>query len=497
MLRTWQALGSLRFTATSREIATLIAEVSRFVGLAVHDAEMRMANITRDGFAHAVVKLSQPVMSSPLPAFGSSCGTRLDIVVSQKRREPEQVAEFIRGRNLTQSSVLVLLWPPMSVNGRVKWKRHCASERLTLLPLDHTLLLHLCGERNRLSQLLQLGLPCTWSRPYITKGENVAREMFVGRRDEAAALMDPHGGCIVFGGRQLGKSALLCHVHNENHDPDALCFVNYMDVNDLGLEPQTHNEMMTVFWRRVHDQLTQAAAIEGLPPEKLRRERQLLNEVPLLIEKRLAEDERARIILLLDESDKLLDMDSGRNFALVRRLRALMAEHDRRFKVVFAGLQSVQRYNNWENHPFAQLGKELVINPLPAPAAQDLIIRPLRALGFAFENPRLILPHSFAGQLSSGFDSDHLLPPSRQPLRQLAAFQLGQSRLHDHTAGRARRGEGRSSDGGYSQSLRLDTRPRRPLQGADVCASPNSRPERPAPGIGLHGSRKIVVAVRV
>ena len=390
-LRAWQALGRLRFTPKNLEIAPLIAEVSRFLGLPLHDAEMRMANITGDGLAHAVVELSQLVMSSPLPAFGSSCGKRFDIVVSQKRREPEQIAEFIRGRSLAQSSVLVLMCPPMSVNSRVRWKRHCASERLTLLPLDHTLLLHLCGERNRLSQLLQLGLPCTWSRPYITKGENVAREMFVGRRDEAAALMDPHGGCIVFGGRQLGKSALLCHVHNENHDPDALRFVIYLDVNDLGLEPQTHNEMMTVFWRRVHDQLHQARAIEGLPPDKLRRERHLLNEVPLLIENRLAEDDRARIILLLDESDKLLDMDSGRNFALVRRLRALMAEHDRRFKVVFVGLQSVQRYNNWENHPFAQLGKELVINPLPAPAAQDLIIRPLRALGFTFESPRLIL----------------------------------------------------------------------------------------------------------
>ena len=390
-LHAWQALGRLRFTPKNLEIAPLITDVSRFLGLPLHDAQIQMAKITGDGLAHAVVELSQPVMSSPLPAFGSSCGTRFDIVVSQNKREPEQIAEFIRGRNLAQSSVLVFMCPPMSVNGRIKWKRHCASERLTLLPLDHTLLLHLCGERNRLSQLLRLGIPCTWSRPYITKGENVAREMFVGRRDEAAALMDPHGGCIVFGGRQLGKSALLCHVHNENHDPDALRFVIYLDVNDLGLEPQTHNEMLSVFWRRVHDQLHQVGAIERLPSDKLRRERQLQNEVPLLIENQLAANDRARIILLLDESDKLLDMDSGRNFALVRRLRALMAEHDRRFKVVFAGLQSVQRYNNWENHPFAQLGKELVINPLPAPAAQDLIIRPLRALGFAFEHPRLIL----------------------------------------------------------------------------------------------------------
>ena len=51
----------------------------------------------------------------------------------------------------------------------------------------------------------------------------------------------------------------------------------------------------------------------------------------------------------------------------------------------------MQRYYNWKNHPFAQLGEELVVNPLPPAAAQELIIRPLRALGFAFENTRLVL----------------------------------------------------------------------------------------------------------
>ena len=69
----------------------------------------------------------------------------------------------------------------------------------------------------------------------------------------------------------------------------------------------------------------------------------------------------------------------------------MMASSERRFKVVFAGLQSVQRYYSWKNHPFAQLGRELVVNPLPPAAAQELVIRPLRALGFAFEDTRLVL----------------------------------------------------------------------------------------------------------
>ena len=113
--------------------------------------------------------------------------------------------------------------------------------------------------------------------------------------------------------------------------------------------------------------------------------------MPSSIVARLAANEEMRIVLLLDESDDLLDCDSHRDFALVRQLRGLMAQTERRFKVVFAGLQSVQRYNNWKNHPFAQLGSELVVNPLPPAAAQDLIIRPFRALGYAFDRAGLIL----------------------------------------------------------------------------------------------------------
>ena len=390
-LRIWNSLFGLRFPGARDELKRSMDTLLRFVGLPVKADGVELADTTEEGFAHIRANLTRPVSSSPLPAFGSACGTCFEIVVSQARKEPEQVEEYIRGRRLTDKPVLAYLLLPQSSTYRRHWQRHCARRRLTALPLDLTLFLHLCGERNRLATLLEIGLPFTWSRPYITKGENVAEEMFVGRGDEAAALMDPMGSCIVFGGRQLGKSALLRHVHRKNHDPDASTYVIYLDVDDLGMDPQDHDTMTAVFWRRVYDELHRHGALPALPAKTLGRERQLTEKVPQSIETCLSENEHMRIVLLLDESDDLLDCDSGRDFALVRRLRGLMAGTGRRFKVVFAGLQSVQRYNNWKNHPFAQLGSEVVVNPLPPAAAQDLIIRPLRTLGFAFENTSLIL----------------------------------------------------------------------------------------------------------
>ena len=390
-LKTWHSLTNLRFPVTHDKLRRSMDELFRFIGLPLAEDGVDVADTTEAGLAHIRANLARPILTSPLPAFGSVCGDRFEIVVSQTRKEPQQVEEYIRGRGLTDKPVLVYLLQPEGPSYRLRWQRHCVRSRLTALPLDFTLFLHLCGARNRLPVLFEIGLPLTWSCPYITKGENVAAEMFVGRMGEAASLMAPTGSCIVFGGRQLGKSALLRYVRRKNHDPGMSTYITYLDVDDLGSNSQDHDAMMAAFWRRVYDELHQDGALSELPRKILDRASRLVEEVQRSISDRLAKREDMRIVLLLDESDDLLDCDSGRDFILVRQLRGLMARTERRFKVVFAGLQSVQRYNNWKNHPFAQLGSELVVNPLPPAAAQDLIIRPLRTLGYAFERAGLIL----------------------------------------------------------------------------------------------------------
>ncbi len=390
-LRTWHSAAGLRLPRARRDLVASMDELLRFVGLPLESGGVEVADATQDGFAHLRATLARPVTTSPLPAFGSACGNRYEIVLGQTRKEPEQFEEYIRGRRLGGHPVLALLLLPQTSAYRIRWQRHFARARLTVLPLDLAVFLHLCGERNRLPVLFELTLPFTWSQPYITKGENVAKEMFVGRNEETAALMERDGSCIVFGGRQLGKSALLRHVHREHHDPGGSIYVVYLDVDDLGTDSQGHDAMVAAFWRRVYDELARYGAVPELSQKVLGNDKRLVDAVGNSISARLSENTEMHIVLLLDETDDLLDRDSTHDFALVRRLRALMASSGRRFKVVFAGLQSVQRYYSWKNHPFAQLGRELVVNPLPPAAAQELIIRPLRALGFAFDNTRLVL----------------------------------------------------------------------------------------------------------
>ena len=314
-LRTWNSLFRLRFPGACDELRRSMDELLRFVGLPVADGGIEIADTTEAGFAHIRANLARPVLSSPLPAFGSTCGDRFEIVVSQTRKEPQQVEGYIRGRKLADKPVFVFLLPPEDPVYRLRWWRHCTRSRLTALPFDFTLFLHLCGARNRLPILLEIGLPFTWSCPYITKGENVAAEMFVGRSDEAVTLMARTGSCIVFGGRQLGKSALLRHVYRENHDPGTSTYITYLDVDDLGSDSQDHEAMMAAFWRRVYDDLHRDGALPELSQKILSRESRLADEVTRSISTRLSEREDMRIVLLLDESDDLLDCDSGRDRA--------------------------------------------------------------------------------------------------------------------------------------------------------------------------------------
>ena len=214
-VRVWHSLIQARFSNAHRELKDSLEELLRFIGLPLREGVIQDADTTQRGFAHIRVTLSRPVTASPLPAFGSANGCRYEVVVSQTRKEPAQFEEYIRARDLAGQPVLALHLLPQSPAYRIRWQRHFARVQITALPFDSVFLLHLCGERNRLPALFELGLPFTWTRPYITKGENVASEMFVGRRNETAALIDPRGSCIVFGGRQLGKSALLRHVLRE------------------------------------------------------------------------------------------------------------------------------------------------------------------------------------------------------------------------------------------------------------------------------------------
>jgi hypothetical protein len=94
--------------------------------------------------------------------------------------------------------------------------------------------------------------------------------------------------------------------------------------------------------------------------------------------------------MMFDEADNFLEDDSTAGFSEVSALKSLMQQSERRFKVVFAGLHLVQRFQGIPNQPLAHLGKSICVGPLDAIAARKLVRSPLEVLGFRLDDASVL-----------------------------------------------------------------------------------------------------------
>ena len=115
----------------------------------------------------------------------------------------------------------------------------------------------------------------------------------------------------------------------------------------------------------------------------------------------LAAQQNRRLLLLLDEADEFLNKDARTDFKESARLKGLMDETERRFKVVFAGLHNVLRTTRQANHPLAHFGDPIRIGAMLSNGewreAQALVRGPLQAVGCRFERDDLstrVLAHT-------------------------------------------------------------------------------------------------------
>jgi hypothetical protein len=385
-LRSWQQGNN-----GSRKIVGGVLSVLRLLGVPVStDAESKIKPEISNDFARLRIPVFGSIFDSPLPAFGSEISSELNVVLIRSKATARELSRFIESEIPSGVSCIVFHVPPIRPTDRKALRSTSIDRQRSALLVDFSMLLYAAGTRDPMLTLFDLGLPSCWSSPYIMKGENVAPETFVGREEETKQVLNSDGSSIIFGGRQLGKSALLRHVQNEYHDPSNGLSIIYLDIDDLGNPPQKHADMVKRLWSLISSELEHIGFIDSKSlPAQQRKE--YADGVQSAIRKKLDKDNGKRLIVLLDEADDLLDLDSVHDFQLIKQIRQLMVSTDRRFKVVFAGLQSVQRFTNYPNHPFAQLGEGIAITPLPPMAAWRLVVQPMQALGFEFEDPGLIL----------------------------------------------------------------------------------------------------------
>ena len=318
----------------------------------------------------------------PIPQFGSQADGHYHIVCLWERPGAESIAARLRELGLDMGTVIVLYLGRISKGQKRDIARVCRERELALAILDEILLIFLALQRDsRLPKFLNCALPLTALNPYTPfKAGDVPPEMFFGRERMVRELQNPVGSCIVYGGRQLGKSALLRHVQRQFHNPEQKKFAWIEDMK-LIFDPNS-GRYTNNFWRRLQDGFIRA--------KLLNRKRATKDETIVKNIRQVMQEDKIHVLVMFDEADDFLNADAKEDFEVVVKLRSLMTETGRRFKVIFAGLHNVQRFQGIPNQPLAHFGDPLCVGPLEAGAAHQLVEKPLRTLGYRFDNTTVL-----------------------------------------------------------------------------------------------------------
>ena len=368
-------------TVAHRHVPVLLA----YLGFHLQEKESAVSvkNRGRD-WLHCEVDASASDLARPIPQLGSQAIGCYNVVCLWERPGAASIGAFLRDIGLETKTVIVFFLGRLTERRRRDIAARAGERELALVVLDEVLLAFLARfDDTRLPAFLRSSLPYAALNPYTPfQAGNVPPEMYYGR-DKMVRQLQNEGSCIVFGGRQLGKSALLRQVERTFHQPDRERFAWVEDIKLVG--DALAGEQPDQLWIKLRDgfkkQLLIRDSITATQPENIIKH----------IQNAMDKSPQRRVLVLFDEADSFLGADAQNNFQVVERLRSLIQETHSRFKVVFAGLHNVQRFNDIPNQPLAHFGENLLVGPLEANSARQLVREPLETLGYRFVDETTVL----------------------------------------------------------------------------------------------------------
>jgi hypothetical protein len=322
-----------------------------------------------------------------VPAFGSGAGDEQRLLLVWKQ-PGEALLNWVEP-DVSGKALIVLYFGTLSVEARRRVTenlRRRAAQPVVIID-DAVVAWAASLGRSTFEVTMRATLPFSSVNPYEPGiAGAVPEEMFYGREAELAEVALPRGTCLIYGGRRLGKSALLRAAQRNFKSTPAQQAV-YIDLANKGLGASARPQAV---WDLISLALIDAGIAER--PGLRRAAPDPFDHASRAIRNWLAAGSSRRFLLLLDECDDFFDLDAKAGFAQTRRLKDLMEDEgtQRRFKVVFAGLHQVARFSSLPNQPLPHLGKPLAIGPLSPPPAHKLVVKPITALGWRFESDYLV-----------------------------------------------------------------------------------------------------------
>jgi hypothetical protein len=375
-LEAWTSLETLSQTTNRRGAASTMASVLRVLGL---DSKGDPIDVTDRGVRHYRMYRvnATPVDGSLVPALGSQTNHYFVAVV----RDAKQLRGTLEsGFPASNGPNIVLFSGVLPLEERRKCLVTSRGQQITAIVADQVTAAFVAAYQPRsFKAVQQITLPFTCFSHYTVIAGNVPDEVFVGRSNELTNLSARDGSMFVYGGRQLGKSALLRKLQRDfGSVPDQHAI--YIDLNSHGIGTWAEPSKL---WPVLLEELVNVGGIVPKGAGSVRNPEPVIR----IIRQWLDGKDSRRLLLLLDEADAFLDKESDAGgFENIGPLKRLFDTSTGRFKPVFAGLHKVQRLQNVANTPLAHGGGDTLVGPLDAAPARDLVVKPLEALGYRFAN---------------------------------------------------------------------------------------------------------------
>ncbi len=311
----------------------------------------------------------------PFAVFGTEIFSKgLEIIYLSANRNFDNIAQVLSTMTSPRGTIVLLNNAMTLPNRRALAKTMKINANLkNIIVIDKVLALYLTrfDDAQRGKKMLQAALPFARVQPY-TQGGVIAPEMFIGRSEELDQIRDMTGPVFVYGGRQLGKSALLRQVRSLENNPAQLNYAFFIDLKNLDSE-QTLKKI--VYELQTAHLITTA---ETWSEFSFAMHKLFDGQLQGVFKPK-------KILLLLDESDTFLSSKDSE--VAIDILRELLVAFSGRFKFVLAGLHKVIRFE--QNSSFGNLNHISVLPFKPADA-MELLVKPMSYLGFKVASDSLL-----------------------------------------------------------------------------------------------------------
>ncbi|MCW9045244.1 MAG: hypothetical protein OQK35_02830 [Alphaproteobacteria bacterium] len=312
------------------------------------------------------------------PYYGSDAAGSYQVIVLGKNPSVNTITQHLAG---LRGCGILFARCLLKAKDRSTLTKECRRKPFSGLVVDAAMLafLALC-EGNRLAHFFHATVPYASTSPY---GDTtpLPEEMFFGREKQRHEVINMRGGSLVYGGRRLGKTALLNSTKSRNDSPGKGKHVAYINIETVNRAAPEY-----VFWGLVSAELKSRKIIS----RSLKKPESIVKEIFNFLEASPSHS----FLLLLDEADAFIEAEEERDYQNIRYLGALMEKSARRFRFIMAGLHNSQRSAKQPNNPLARLGAPIFIGPftdLDRYAGLRLITEPMAVMGYEFEDQSLTL----------------------------------------------------------------------------------------------------------